>query len=395
MANQEHLDRLKDIEAWNKWRAENPEIKPDLSEADLCGADLSGADLCGADLSGAILSKACLSWANLSKADLISANLSKAILNRANLSKAILGVANLSKANLNEANLRRAFLYKADLIEADLRKADLRKADLRKADLSNVNLERASLKGVNLEAANLKGVNLREINLSESDLSGADLRGAFLFRTNLIKSDLRRADLSGADLSYAKLNKCSISGATLYGANTYKWEIKGIICTHIFKEEKRIDYAEDEFEKAHTYIESVVEMILNAPYSFFTHFVGNTIEKSINEKYGKDAFRLVGQKAISDNETKLEFVNFKEDIEEIKKDILALPEKLKPAIEGIKDECGSPDIIGLKHRIDIPFTMNLLEFRPKKEEKELIKRYAESPSWLKNIIQVIQNTIKP
>jgi len=63
MANTEHLDKFYDgIEAWNQWRKENPEIKPDLtlasllgihlSDADLSGADLSGADLSGADLSG-------------------------------------------------------------------------------------------------------------------------------------------------------------------------------------------------------------------------------------------------------------------------------------------------------------------------------------------------------
>ena len=36
MASKEHLDRLKlGLEAWNKWRVENPDIKPDLFEADL------------------------------------------------------------------------------------------------------------------------------------------------------------------------------------------------------------------------------------------------------------------------------------------------------------------------------------------------------------------------
>jgi uncharacterized protein YjbI with pentapeptide repeats len=371
MANQEHLDRLKDNEAWNKWRAENPEIKPNLSEADLCGADLSGADLRGVDLSGANLSNAGLSWANLSKADLIKANLSNAILNRANLSKTILGAANLSKANLNEANLRRAFLYKADLIEADLRKADLGKADLRKVNLERANLKGVNFKGVNLEAANLKGVNLREINLSGAELSGVDLRGA--------------------DLSYAKLNKCSISGATIYDANTYKWEIKGIICTHIFKEKKCIDYAEGEFEKAHTYIESVIEMILNAPYSFFTHFVGTTIEKAINEKYGTGALRLVGQKAISDYQTKVEFVSFQNNIDEILKVVKSIEKNTNLLLEENKAKNESKGILHLKKEVDIvPGIVADIE----EVEKALVKRYIELPPLAQKFIQVIQNTIK-
>ena len=33
MANKEHLAILKQgVEVWNKWRKENPEIKPDLSD---------------------------------------------------------------------------------------------------------------------------------------------------------------------------------------------------------------------------------------------------------------------------------------------------------------------------------------------------------------------------
>ena len=34
--NEEHLAKLNEgVEAWNKWREENREIMPDLSEADL------------------------------------------------------------------------------------------------------------------------------------------------------------------------------------------------------------------------------------------------------------------------------------------------------------------------------------------------------------------------
>jgi hypothetical protein len=41
MANNEHVALLKQgVDAWNKWRDENPDIPPDLSGADLSNAKL-------------------------------------------------------------------------------------------------------------------------------------------------------------------------------------------------------------------------------------------------------------------------------------------------------------------------------------------------------------------
>jgi uncharacterized protein YjbI with pentapeptide repeats len=86
MANQEQLDILKQsVEAWNKWRVENPNLPIDLSHTDLFEADLSHADLSHADLSHADLFDA-----DLSHADLFDADLSHADLSHANLSKAYL-----------------------------------------------------------------------------------------------------------------------------------------------------------------------------------------------------------------------------------------------------------------------------------------------------------------
>jgi hypothetical protein len=46
MANDEHVALLKQgVEAWNAWREENPNILPDLSNADLSKASLIGANL--------------------------------------------------------------------------------------------------------------------------------------------------------------------------------------------------------------------------------------------------------------------------------------------------------------------------------------------------------------
>ncbi len=51
MANLVHLEILKQgVEAWNNWRVENLEIKPDLSGADLSMAYINEADFHKANL---------------------------------------------------------------------------------------------------------------------------------------------------------------------------------------------------------------------------------------------------------------------------------------------------------------------------------------------------------
>ncbi len=83
MANKKHVKILKQgVEVWNKWREENPEIKPDLSgqilrETNLKGADLSKANLLVVDFSLSDLSRASVSEADLRGAYLVKANLAQ------------------------------------------------------------------------------------------------------------------------------------------------------------------------------------------------------------------------------------------------------------------------------------------------------------------------------
>jgi len=84
MANREHLDILKQgVMIWNRWREAIPDVRPDLSGADLSRADLRGAHLNFVDLSGADLIDAHLSGAYLIEAKLIGAHLSYATFSEA------------------------------------------------------------------------------------------------------------------------------------------------------------------------------------------------------------------------------------------------------------------------------------------------------------------------
>src|SRR5258708_2889798 len=106
MANQEHLDLLKQgSSAWNAWRVQHKEVRPDLSFANLIQANLSFANLNGANLNGADLSGADLSGANLYEADLSQADLSQADLSRANLSRTLLVGTNLANTTLKDCSI--------------------------------------------------------------------------------------------------------------------------------------------------------------------------------------------------------------------------------------------------------------------------------------------------
>ena len=197
MANQEHLDILaQGVEAWNQWRKEHAEIKPNLSNADLSRADLW---------------KAKLRDANLSQADLFDADLRQADLRGADLSNADLGQVWLGKAHLRGTNL-----FHANLTQADLFCANLRKANLSEAIFSGAELESADLRGSNLSKASLFHANLSYADLTSADLSGADLTRATLVDTNLTK---------------CVLNNCMIYGISAWDLHLEEAEQSNLIIT--------------------------------------------------------------------------------------------------------------------------------------------------------------------
>ena len=65
----------KGMTAWNAWRNEDPDIRPDLGNADLRGANLVGTDLRMADLRGARLAGADLRKADVADVDLTGVRL--------------------------------------------------------------------------------------------------------------------------------------------------------------------------------------------------------------------------------------------------------------------------------------------------------------------------------
>jgi uncharacterized protein YjbI with pentapeptide repeats len=189
VADPEHLAKLMEgIGAWNGWRRDNPEVRPDLEGADLVTVDMRKANLFMAHLSVADLTKASLREANLSGANLVDAN--------------------LKGANLKEADLFRANLFMANLKEADLSGANLFMANLKEADLSG---------------ANLVGANLREANLKEAQLFTANLRDANLRGADFSLAAVGMTDWGGLDLSEVKhLDRATHLGPSTVGTDTLR-----------------------------------------------------------------------------------------------------------------------------------------------------------------------------
>jgi len=157
MANEEHLNCLQARKAiWNQWRARNPEITPDISEANLNRADLYERNLSGA---------------NLYKSDLHAADLRGANLEN----------SNLESVRLRHANLRYANLCSANLIDADIYNANLYRANLNNANLMNAGLMCTDLTEASLVNANMTGANLALSRLINTDLSNAILTGCCIY----------------------------------------------------------------------------------------------------------------------------------------------------------------------------------------------------------------------
>jgi uncharacterized protein YjbI with pentapeptide repeats len=96
------------IEAWNQWRVQSLEIKPDLSFADLTDTDLGGADFRGVDFSNA---------------ELNGANLINSDLSYANLNQAELVYTNFSSASLQDTDFTNATMLRSIFADTDLSQA--------------------------------------------------------------------------------------------------------------------------------------------------------------------------------------------------------------------------------------------------------------------------------
>lgn len=192
MANKEHLKILKQgVEAWNKWREENPDVEPDL-----CNLAIYKEN-----------SKICATELNSDK------DHSRLMTELMNSYKGV----DLSKINLRGANLNRSVLIRATLREADLRNAKLKEANLFNACLVGSEFDGASLQGIKLNNAELQETVLSYTNLEKAVLSYVNLQRSWLIQVNLQEAILLCADLQGTEILSTKLQGANFSYAIVDG----------------------------------------------------------------------------------------------------------------------------------------------------------------------------------
>ncbi len=202
MPNQKHFEIVKQgVDEWNKWREENPEIEPDLSDIDLSDMKLNNANLRDTDLRRSILRNTDFRGANLVRADLRAVNINKASFNLAKLREANFSEAYLRESDLSEADLKKAYFIRADLVRVDLWESNLTKADFRWAYLI----------GTDLKEANLTQADLRWAYLSESNLSQANLSQANLIKASIIKTNLHHSNLKDVILAWTNFGDVDLS----------------------------------------------------------------------------------------------------------------------------------------------------------------------------------------
>jgi uncharacterized protein YjbI with pentapeptide repeats len=204
MANEEHLARLKEgVAAWYNWRRAHPQVRPDLTKANLIGMDLRGVDLSGADLT-----EVTLTGTSLISANLIAADLTRATLYRAILIGAYLSDANLTQALLSEADLTNAWLEYTYLIRTDLYKAVLYRADLRSAILVKTSAKGAILDEAEIGRTTFGAVDLGEVRGLETvrhhGPSTISIDTFYLSRGNIPDVFLRGAGIPEDFITYMK-----------------------------------------------------------------------------------------------------------------------------------------------------------------------------------------------
>ena len=166
MGSDSHLARIREgAAAWNKWRQQEPSVRPDLNGMALTLAQKQWGEINGGPIN--------LAQALLHDADLRHATLIGSTLEGASLSGADLTGARLLQANLSGAVISNVCFDDADVTGAVFTGADLRGADLRRAR----NLDAGQLAAARGNADTLLPVHMTAPR-SWSEMSGARREGA-------------------------------------------------------------------------------------------------------------------------------------------------------------------------------------------------------------------------
>lgn len=230
MANAEHLEKLvQGVLVWNEWRKREPNLKPDLREADLAGRDLRGYDLSGVDFTGACLQGVKLDGTIL-EAMFEGANLLEAVIVRAVLVKCCFDFADLRCSEIHMSSfedtrfkksifrgsiIRNSFFELSDFIGADFgSKSNERRTEINRVVFKRCMLEMSEFKGSLVKNSYFELVNMKRSDMEEVTLSNVKMVRSALNGSNLALCSMIKVTFSDStDLTDVKLNDSNIEGS--------------------------------------------------------------------------------------------------------------------------------------------------------------------------------------
>jgi len=208
----EHLAILEEgVDAWNRWRAGHPDVRPAFTDLVLANRDFRGYDFRGTSFLRVLLNDS----------DLRGADCEGARFDESRLINVDLRQTRMKACSLLGATLSHAKLAGLDLTLTNFSDADCWDADFSSADLSGATMQRAKLNDAKLVATTLHRTDMTSAILHMADLSHADLREAELSVAQLIAATARDANFTGASLQVAIVVNCDFTGATLSGARIF------------------------------------------------------------------------------------------------------------------------------------------------------------------------------
>jgi uncharacterized protein YjbI with pentapeptide repeats len=162
----EHLAKLQEgVAAWNAWRKENPEIRPDLKGLDFTDPVFRSTSLWIKD--GQRVS---ILGIDLSHTLCLNANFSGANCRNANFSDAMCDQANFSDAYCYRTNFSDAFCYKTNFSGANCSWSNFSGAICSLSNFSGANCGRANFTGANCFASNFSATILHRADFSQTEV---------------------------------------------------------------------------------------------------------------------------------------------------------------------------------------------------------------------------------
>lgn len=144
MANEEHLKILKQgVKVWNRWREDNPKIRPSLSMTSLNDLKLEGINLTSTNLRDTWIVGCNLNNGTLNQAIINQTTFRLVQLDEANLSKTALNYAVFSGGSLEKANLRATASAHTKFYNVVLKNTDFSNAMMLENSFNNVDLSLA------------------------------------------------------------------------------------------------------------------------------------------------------------------------------------------------------------------------------------------------------------